>query len=106
MGTLLAIIQIIQKLLSIVVFIIIVQAIFSWLIAFNVVNTRNQFVRKVWDFLDRITAPVYRPIRAILPDFGGIDFSPLVVILLIWVVQALLGGFALDIERSIYSQGL
>ena len=67
--------------------IIIVQAILSWLVAFNVINTHNDFVRSLLHALDRITAPLYRPIRKILPDFGGLDFSPLVVLLLIWVLQ-------------------
>ncbi len=61
--------------------IIIVQFIMSWLISFDVVNTRNAFVSQIWYSLNRITAPVYRPIRRILPDMGGLDFSPLVVLL-------------------------
>ena len=63
--------------------IIIIQAILSWLVAFNVINTHNDFVRSFLYALDRMTAPLYRPIRKILPDFGGLDFSPMVVLLLI-----------------------
>jgi YggT family protein len=103
MGILIKLIQIVNGLLSIVIYIIIAQAIFSWLIAFNVVNTRSDFVRTVWNVLDRITAPLYRPIRKLMPDFGGIDFSPLVLILIIWIVQMLLGGVELDLERSFYA---
>ena len=103
MGILIALIGIIQFLLWILSIIIIVQAIFSWLIGFNVVNQGNEFVRMVWNALDRITTPLYRPIRKIMPDFGGIDFSPLVVLLIIWIIQRLLGGIELDLERSLYT---
>ena len=87
-------------LLNVLWWIIIVQAILSWLIAFNVVNMTSPFVRSLATALDRLTAPLYRPIRRVLPDFGGIDFSPLVVLLLIMVVQKLLAGAAMDIATS------
>ena len=87
-------------LLDVLWWIIIVQAILSWLIAFNVVNMTSPFVRSLATALDRLTAPLYRPIRRFLPDFGGIDFSPLVVLLLIMVVQKLLAGAAMDIATS------
>ena len=61
--------------------------ILSWLIAFNVINTSSTGVRAIVRALDRITAPLYRPIRKILPDFGGIDFSPIVVIILIQIAH-------------------
>lgn len=102
MGIFIALIDIVQFILWILSIIIIVQAIFSWLVGFNVVNQRNAFVRSVWTALERITDPLYRPIRKIMPDFGGIDFSPLVVLLVIWVIQRLLGGVELDLERSLY----
>jgi YggT family protein len=79
-------------LLGIVQFIIIVQVIISWLFAFNILNTSSQGVRTFAVALDRITAPMYRPIRRLLPDFGGIDFSPFVVWVLIQVLQMLLNG--------------
>ena len=79
-------------LLSVVTWIIIIQVIMSWLFAFNIVNTSSQVVRTFAVAIDRITAPVYRPIRRILPDFGGIDFSPLVILLLIQVLHKLLNG--------------
>jgi len=74
-------------LLNILLILIIVQAITSWLVAFNVINTRNQTLRRFVLALDRMVAPLYRPVRRIMPDFGGIDFSPLVVILLIKALQ-------------------
>ncbi|MDP1027990.1 YggT family protein [Sphingomonas sp. KR1UV-12] len=82
-----AILQIVQLLLNIVWWIIVVQAILSWLIAFNVINTYNDFVRTVWNALGRMTEPMYRPIRRILPDFGALDLSPLVVLLLIYILS-------------------
>jgi YggT family protein len=63
------------------------SAILSWLIAFNVVNTRNQFVGMVAEFLYKITEPVLRPIRNFLPSMGGLDLSPVVLIIIIWFIQ-------------------
>jgi YggT family protein len=73
--------------LDIYVWLLIASAILSWLVAFNVVNTRNQFVAMVGDFLYRITEPALRPIRSILPNLGGIDISPIVLILLIFLIK-------------------
>jgi YggT family protein len=84
---LLHILEFISYLLTLYIYIIIAYAVMSWLIAFNVVNTRNQFVRTVLDFLYRITEPVLRPIRRVLPDLGGIDISPIVVWLIIIFIQ-------------------
>jgi len=84
-------------LLSICTWIIIIQIILSWLIIFNVLNTRSPGLNAFVNGLDRITAPLYRPIRRILPDFGGLDFSPMVVILLIYVLRILLAGAANDL---------
>ena len=87
-----AIFQIAHYLLSILFWIILIQVILSWLFAFNVLNRSSEGIRAFVRALDRITEPLYRPIRRLLPDFGGIDFSPLVVIILIQVLQMLLGG--------------
>src|SRR5829696_5314970 len=97
---LLSLIDVAILLLKEVTWIIIIQAVLSWLVAFNVINTYNDFVRSFLNALDRITAPVYRPIRRILPDFGGLDFSPLVVLLIIMVIQKLLAGVALSVASS------
>ena len=95
-----AVIQIASLLLSILTWIIIGQVILSWLFAFNVLNSGSQGLRTFVDALDRITAPFYRPIRRLMPDFGGIDFSPLVLLVLIQILRMLLDG----VERSlIYS---
>ncbi|MDT9599465.1 YggT family protein [Sphingosinicella rhizophila] len=85
-----------ELLLRLLMYIIIAQAILSWLVAFNVINTYNDFVRAFLNALDRITEPLYRPIRRLLPDFGGLDFSPLVVLLIIVIIKDYLlpGAFA------------
>lgn len=94
---LLAVFNVIDLLLRVLSYVIIAQAIISWLVAFNVINTYNDFVRTLLTALDKITEPIYRPIRRILPDFGGLDFSPLVVLLLIYVARILLSGLAVDL---------
>jgi YggT family protein len=85
-----ALIDIIRMLLWVLSWIVIIQAILSWLVAFNVVNTYNDFVRQLLYALDRIISPLCAPIRRLLPDFGGLDFSPMVLLLLIWIVDRLL----------------
>jgi len=89
---LIALVEIADMLLSILTWIIIIQVVLSWLLAFNVLNTSSNGVRTFAVAIDRLTAPLYRPIRSILPDFGGIDFSPLVILILIQVVKKLLAG--------------
>ena len=88
-----AILDIIIIALDIYVWLLIASAILSWLVAFNVVNTRNQFVAMVGDFLYRITEPVLGPIRRRLPDLGGLDISPIVVILLIILIQRVIAYY-------------
>ena len=83
----LMVLQILSMLLNILWWIIIVQAVMSWLLMFNVINTHNEFVRQLWLVLERITEPLYRPIRRIMPDFGGIDLTPIVVLILIAILQ-------------------
>ena len=92
----LALISIADLLLSVLMWIIIIQVILSWLFVFNVLNTNSGGVRAFTLALEKITAPIYRPIRKVMPDFGGIDFSPIVIIILIQVVKKLLAGLALD----------
>lgn len=82
-----AIAQIIQILLNALWWIIIIQAILSWLVAFNVINIHSDFVRQILYALDRMTAPLYRPIRRIMPDLGALDLSPLVVLLLLSIIN-------------------
>ena len=85
-----SLIQILYILLNLVRWIIVVQAILSWLIAFNVINTYNDLIRQLYQGLNSITEPVYRPIRRVLPDFGQIDFAPAIVLLLISIINIVL----------------
>jgi YggT family protein len=78
-----AIVWLVNTILSILTWSIILSAIISWLFAFDVINRRNRFVNQLADFLDRITAPLLEPFRRIIPSLGGIDISPIVVLLLI-----------------------
>jgi YggT family protein len=95
-----ALFGIIDMILQVLVWVIIVQVILSWLVAFNVINTQSNFVRTVLDALERLTAPLYRPIRKILPDFGGIDFSPIILILAIQILRKLNAGLALESAQT------
>ena len=97
---LLAVIQILLILLTVIWWIIVIQMILSWLVAFNVINTHNDFVRGLMRGLDRFLEPVYRPIRKVLPDFGGLDFSPMVVLIVLLILDRLLRGVALDVAMS------
>ena len=96
-----ALFGIVDMILQLLLWIIIIQVILSWLVAFNVINLHSNFVRTVVDALERITAPLYRPIRRIMPDFGGIDFSPIVLILAIQIVRKLVEGLALETSATI-----
>ena len=82
--------KLIYVILDIFTWVIIGSAIMSWLVAFGVVNVRNQFIRTMVDFLYRVTEPVLRPIRRVLPNLGGIDISPVIALLLIFFLQHLL----------------
>ncbi|ABD04822.1 Protein of unknown function YGGT [Rhodopseudomonas palustris HaA2] len=82
-----AILDIVLIILDLYIWLLIASAILSWLIAFNVVNTRNQFVSAVSEFLYRITEPLLGPIRRMLPSLGGLDISPIILILLIMFLQ-------------------
>ena len=73
----------------------IAAAIFSWLVAFNVVNTRNQFVGEIGEFLYRITEPALRPIRNMLPNLGGIDISPVILFLIIIFIRYVIALYIL-----------
>jgi YggT family protein len=90
-----AILEVILIALDLYVWLLIASAILSWLIAFNVLNTRNQFVAGIAEFLYRITEPVLKPIRNILPSMGGLDISPVILILLIMLIQRIISYYIL-----------
>ena len=87
MNAALMVIDILQILLTVVRWIIIIQAIMSWLIAFNVINRSSDFVMSLWMTLDRMTEPMYRPIRKIMPDFGALDLTPMVALIIVLILQ-------------------
>ncbi len=89
-GIIAALFQTIDMALVIYVWILIASAIFSWLYAFNVINSSNQFVNSVGMFLYNVTEPVLRPIRRFMPNLGGIDISPIVLLLIIFFIQSVL----------------
>ena len=82
-----AVLDVILLVLQLYTYVIIVVAIMSWLIAFNVINVYNNVVRVIWDSLNAMTEPVLRPIRNMMPNVGGLDLSPLVLLLLIFLIQ-------------------
>jgi YggT family protein len=82
-----ALFLVIDLALQLYIWVVIAAVIFSWLVAFNVVNTRNQFVGTIGDFLYRLTEPVLRPIRNMLPNLGGIDISPVILFLIIVFIR-------------------
>jgi len=90
-----AVFLVIDLVLQAYIWLLIASAVLSWLIAFNVVNTRNQFVATVGEFLYRITEPLLRPIRNMLPAMGGIDISPVILILIIIFIRYVIALYIL-----------
>lgn len=86
----LALIKVLLIVIEIYIYLLVAMAVLSWLIAFNVLNTRNRFVAVVIDFLYRITEPLLRPLRRIIPSIGGIDITPAVLILILIFLQQLI----------------
>ena len=85
-----SVLMLIDRIIDIYVWVIILSAVLSWLVAFDIINMRNRFIYLVGDTLNRLTEPVYRPIRRFLPDMGGLDLSPLIVILGLWFLRDLM----------------
>jgi len=96
MNTLMVFVGIIIMVLQWMIWGLVIWAVLSWLIAFNVVNMQNRFVRAVVTGLERVFDPMLRPIRRILPDMGGIDLAPMALILLFILVQRALPAILLD----------
>jgi YggT family protein len=93
-----AVLSTLVLILDIFKWIMLAMIIMSWLISFNVINTRNPFVYSVWDVLNRITDPVLRPIRRILPNMGGLDISPIIVFVIIFFLQTFIAN---DLARML-----
>jgi YggT family protein len=97
---LLRILGFINYLLTLYIYVLVAWAVLSWLVAFNVVNTRHPVVRAIADFLYRITDPLLRPIRRWMPNFGGIDISPIILWLIILFIQWVIIPAIADLIRS------
>jgi YggT family protein len=82
-----AVLDLLLLVLDLYTYVIIAVAIMSWLIAFNVINIYNDLVRSIWNFLNALTEPVLRPIRRLLPNLGGLDISPIIVLLIIFFIE-------------------
>lgn len=82
--------QVLNEALTLYRWVVIFAAVYSMLVSFGVIDTRNRLVWTIGDFLFRVTEPVLRPIRNMLPNFGGIDISPVILIFVIYIVQMLL----------------
>jgi YggT family protein len=92
----------VDLLLAIVFWVILIQVILSWLVIFNVLNTRSAGVRAFINGIDRVTEPIYRPLRRILPNIGAIDIAPLVVVIIIFFLrQYLLPGILMETGPTI-----
>jgi YggT family protein len=82
-----AILDVLLVVLQLYTYVIIAAAILSWLIAFNVVNRYNEIVRSIWNLCTALTEPLLRPIRGMVPNLGGIDISPVILLLLIFFLE-------------------
>jgi YggT family protein len=85
-----AFLSLVSTVISIYIWLLIAQAVLSWLVAFGIVNRYNRVVATIGDFLWRVTEPLLRPIRRVIPDLGGIDISPVILILLLWFLRNLM----------------
>ncbi len=88
-----AILDVILVILNIITWIIIIQAVLSWLLMFNVISLNNPTVRSIWSGLERMTEPVYRPIRNMLPQMQGLDITPLIVLLIIFFLRSVIARY-------------
>ena len=79
-----------RYIIELIIWIIIASAIMSWLIAFNVINIHNPMVRTIWDMFNALTEPMLRPIRNMLPNMGGVDISPLILILILLFIRTVI----------------
>jgi len=89
-----SLINLVLTVINIYTWLIIAAAIMSWLVAFNVINPRNDIVRMIGNFLSQVTEPALRPIRNILPNLGGVDISPIILLLLLWFISSLIQEYA------------
>ena len=97
---LVALLWLFDTIVGLYIFIIIAAVVVSWLVAFGVLNTYNQFARSLIRALEALTEPVFRRVRRILPPFGGLDLSPMIVLIILYFLRMVVDGYA---TRAIYS---
>ncbi len=95
-------IQVLLIALELYMYLVVISVILSWLVAYKVVNTSNRMVYMIGDFLYRITDPALRPIRRILPNLGGMDISPVVLILALYFAREVLGNILVSLASATY----
>ncbi|MGH6800517.1 MAG: YggT family protein [Methylocella sp.] len=88
-----ALLDVLLVVLNLYIYVIIAAAILSWLVAFNVVNRYNEVVRSIWNLVTALTEPLLRPIRGMIPNLGGIDISPLILLLLIFFLERVIAEY-------------
>ncbi|MFZ0497304.1 MAG: YggT family protein [Methylocella sp.] len=88
-----AILDVVLVVLQLYTYVVIAAVVLSWLVAFNVVNRYNDVVRSIWNFVTALTEPLLRPIRGSMPNLGGIDISPLILLLLIFLLQRIIAEY-------------
>ena len=88
-----AILDVFLVILQLYSYVIVIVAIMSWLIAFNVINIYNDFVRTIWNALNALTEPLLKPIRQFVPSIGGLDISPVILLLIIFLLQRIIGYY-------------
>jgi len=93
-----AVLQTLSIILSLVWWVFLIMIIMSWLISFNVINTRNEFVATVWRVVNSITEPILAPIRRVIPPMGGLDLSPIIVFVIIFFLQSFIAN---DLPRML-----
>ena len=91
MALLVPIVQLVQIIIGLYWYVVVAAVIMSWLVNFGVINTHNQIVNMIWSALTQMTEPVFRKVRQYLPIMGGLDLSPLIVLLGIWLAQSYIG---------------
>lgn len=92
-----ALLWLFNTVIQLYIYILIASAVLSWLVAFNVVNVRNPIVAQIGEFLYQVTEPALRPIRRLLPNLGGVDISPVILILLMLFIQKLVMDLAIQL---------
>lgn len=93
-----AVLQTLSIILNLIWWVFLIMIIMSWLISFNVINTRNEFVAMIWRAVNSITEPILRPIRRVIPPMGGLDLSPIIVFIVIFFLQSFIAN---DVPRML-----